>query len=156
MLGPAGPGNRLGCSLLSFHFLWAILCPQAVQWESDIVTLFMLPELDIYFPYSLTWSQICPKLALVGPYKDKKDIFPPGCPDKDKRTKEGRVGVLQYSLLCKTFINTMGLEFRKGGPKLMNSVTSQLCTKRSSCTSRVQIPCKREIKALHWVSDFPR
>ena len=29
--GTAGPGNRLGCSLVSFHFLWAILCPQAVQ-----------------------------------------------------------------------------------------------------------------------------
>ena len=26
----AGPGNMLGCCLLSFHFLWAILCPQAV------------------------------------------------------------------------------------------------------------------------------
>ena len=29
--GTAGPGNMLGCSLISFHFLWAILCPQAVQ-----------------------------------------------------------------------------------------------------------------------------
>ena len=28
--GTAGPGNRLGCSLVSFHFLFAILCPQAV------------------------------------------------------------------------------------------------------------------------------
>ena len=28
--GTAGPGNMLGCSLVSFHFLWAILCPQAV------------------------------------------------------------------------------------------------------------------------------
>ena len=28
--GTAGPGNRLGCSLVSFHFLLAILCPQAV------------------------------------------------------------------------------------------------------------------------------
>ena len=27
----AGPGNMLGCSLVSFHFLWAILCLQAVE-----------------------------------------------------------------------------------------------------------------------------
>ena len=29
--GTAGPGNMLGCSLVSFHFRWAILCPQAVE-----------------------------------------------------------------------------------------------------------------------------
>ena len=29
--GTAGLGNRLGCCLVSFHFLWAILCPQAVH-----------------------------------------------------------------------------------------------------------------------------
>ena len=29
--GTAGPGNRLGFCIVSFHFLWAILCPQAVQ-----------------------------------------------------------------------------------------------------------------------------
>ena len=28
--GTAGPGNRLGCCLISFHFLWTILCLQAV------------------------------------------------------------------------------------------------------------------------------
>ena len=28
--GTAGPGNMLGTCLVSFHFLWAILCPQAV------------------------------------------------------------------------------------------------------------------------------
>ena len=28
--GTAGPSNMLGCSLISFHFRWAILCPQAV------------------------------------------------------------------------------------------------------------------------------
>ena len=28
--GTAGLGNMLGCWLTSFHFLWAILCPQAV------------------------------------------------------------------------------------------------------------------------------
>ena len=29
--GTAGPGNMLGCSLVSLHFLWAIPCPQAVH-----------------------------------------------------------------------------------------------------------------------------
>ena len=28
--GTAWPGNMLGCSLVSFHFRWAILCPEAV------------------------------------------------------------------------------------------------------------------------------
>ena len=28
--GTAGPDNKLGCCLVSFHFLWAILYPQAV------------------------------------------------------------------------------------------------------------------------------
>ena len=35
--GTAGPGNMPGCSLVSFHFLWAILCPQAVNEHSKIV-----------------------------------------------------------------------------------------------------------------------
>ena len=30
--GPAVPG----CSLVSFHFLWAILCPQAVQHQPTL------------------------------------------------------------------------------------------------------------------------
>ena len=29
--GTGGPGNMLGSCLVSFHFLWAILCPQAVH-----------------------------------------------------------------------------------------------------------------------------
>ena len=29
--GTAGPGNMLGCCFVSFHFLWAILCPHNVQ-----------------------------------------------------------------------------------------------------------------------------
>ena len=29
--GTDGPGNRLGFCLVSFNFLWAILCPQAVR-----------------------------------------------------------------------------------------------------------------------------
>ena len=29
--GTAGPGNMLGWCLVSFHFLWSILCPQAVD-----------------------------------------------------------------------------------------------------------------------------
>ena len=28
--GTAGPGNMLGCCFVSFHFLWAIICLQAV------------------------------------------------------------------------------------------------------------------------------
>ena len=32
--GTAGPDNRLGCCFISFHFLWATLCPQAVQVEA--------------------------------------------------------------------------------------------------------------------------
>ena len=37
--GTAGPGNSLGCCLISFHFLWAILCPQAVFSYEIIVDL---------------------------------------------------------------------------------------------------------------------
>ena len=33
--GTTGPGNMLGSSLVSFHFLWAILCPQAVWKDQD-------------------------------------------------------------------------------------------------------------------------
>ena len=33
--GTAGLGNMLGCCLLSFHFLWAILCPQAVLYRNS-------------------------------------------------------------------------------------------------------------------------
>ena len=29
--GTAGPGSMLGCCLIYFHFLWAILCPQTVE-----------------------------------------------------------------------------------------------------------------------------
>ena len=36
--GTAGPGNRLGCCLVSFHFLWAIQCPQAVVHILDYLT----------------------------------------------------------------------------------------------------------------------
>ena len=36
--GTAGPGNRLGSCLVSFHFLWAILCPQAVHWRIVILS----------------------------------------------------------------------------------------------------------------------
>ena len=34
--GTAGPGIRHGCCLVSFHFLWAILCPQAVLFVRKI------------------------------------------------------------------------------------------------------------------------
>ena len=40
----AGPGIMLGCSLVSIHFRWAILCPQAVgvdlrQQTVDLLTM---------------------------------------------------------------------------------------------------------------------
>ena len=34
--GTAGPGNVLCCCLVSFHFLWAILCPQAVVYRENL------------------------------------------------------------------------------------------------------------------------
>ena len=36
--GTAGPGSMLGCCLISLHFLWAILCPQAVYPKLTKVT----------------------------------------------------------------------------------------------------------------------
>ena len=36
----AGPGNRLCSCLVSFHFLWAILCPQAVLSFFNVVRRF--------------------------------------------------------------------------------------------------------------------
>ena len=45
----AGPGNMLGCCLTSFHFLWAILRPQAVvenASSSQKLNLFPDPETD--------------------------------------------------------------------------------------------------------------
>ena len=40
--GTAGPGNMLGCCVISFHFLWAILCPQAVIWRESALFLHQL------------------------------------------------------------------------------------------------------------------
>ena len=37
--GKAGPGNMLGCSLVLFHFLWALLCPQAVVYPSAMIPI---------------------------------------------------------------------------------------------------------------------
>ena len=31
----AGPGNMLGCCLISFHFLWVILSTSTVLWPSE-------------------------------------------------------------------------------------------------------------------------
>ena len=36
--GTAGPGNRLGCCLISFHFLWAILSTSTVQGTNFIAS----------------------------------------------------------------------------------------------------------------------
>ena len=38
--GTAGPGNMLGCCLISFHFLWAIHPIRPVYTHSHIRTLF--------------------------------------------------------------------------------------------------------------------
>ena len=46
--GTAGPGNRLGCCLVSFHFLWAILCPQAVLISSGVF-IFLFQNFDSKF-----------------------------------------------------------------------------------------------------------
>ena len=40
--GTAGPGNMLGCCLVTFHFLWAILCPQAVQFDYIIPSIYLI------------------------------------------------------------------------------------------------------------------
>ena len=40
--GTAGPGNMLGCCLVSFHILWAILCPQAVGFLDRGLTLYVV------------------------------------------------------------------------------------------------------------------
>ena len=40
--GTAGPGNRLGCCLIYLHFLWAILCPQAVLDLPQTFTSFFM------------------------------------------------------------------------------------------------------------------
>ena len=41
--GTDGPGNMLGCCLISFHFLWAILCLQALHFElNGIVALCLI------------------------------------------------------------------------------------------------------------------
>ena len=37
--GTAGPDNMLGCCLVSFHFLWAILCWQAVVSYHSIIVV---------------------------------------------------------------------------------------------------------------------
>ena len=69
--GTAVPGNMLGCCLVYFHFLWAILCPQAVH-ERVRATLsrgraLSLPlslsssSLSLHFHFlapSLSWTKV--------------------------------------------------------------------------------------------------
>ena len=50
--GTAGPGNMLGCSLVSFHFLWAIPCPQAVYLS---VTNFLNPSSGSVYSRTHYW-----------------------------------------------------------------------------------------------------
>ena len=58
--GIAGPGNRLGCCFISFHFLRAILCPQAVGFtmilpkQQQITNVFS----DLRSPY-YSWVRSC-------------------------------------------------------------------------------------------------
>ena len=66
----AGPGNKLGCSLVSFHFLWAILCPQAVLSDLQCIQcrtwmLFMLKRTRRAFVgiHSKRWSREYPAIA---------------------------------------------------------------------------------------------
>ena len=44
--GTAGPGNVLGRCLVSFHFLWAILCPQAVDEPGNPLNSAMITRID--------------------------------------------------------------------------------------------------------------
>ena len=57
--GTAGPGNMLGSCLVSFHFLWAILCLQAVLC-TPIVTV--CPHDEIFLEYSFRMGDFkdCP------------------------------------------------------------------------------------------------
>ena len=71
--GTAGPGNRLGCCLISFHFMWAILCPQAIfnldqqQGEARVEREAALPSL------LSRWSQIT-KVGRTGPTRTKGKV----------------------------------------------------------------------------------
>ena len=44
--GTAGPVNMLGSCLVSFYFLWAILCPQAVLQFRNVVVLYIPAKLN--------------------------------------------------------------------------------------------------------------
>ena len=62
--GPAVPG----CSLVSFHFLWAILCPQAVQCFSvivatDIVTNWL--NIVTVSTFNNPWPVISPYIVTI-------------------------------------------------------------------------------------------
>ena len=46
--GPAVPG----CSLIPFHFLWAILCPQTV--DTECIHLLGFASLKLYFEFHKT------------------------------------------------------------------------------------------------------
>ena len=44
----AGPGNMLGCCLVSFHFLWAILSTSTVQGVYSVVELFIWCQQTVF------------------------------------------------------------------------------------------------------------
>ena len=60
--GPAVPG----CSLLSFHVLWAILCPQALsQGVNSIDIRFYIITTSIYWKLSSSQAQLIQDTCLA-------------------------------------------------------------------------------------------
>ena len=73
--------------------------------ELSISLIFPLLELCsvvIPHPFLSILYEILIKRTPSGPYKDKQDNFTPLCPDKDKRTKKGCVGVLTILSIKRT------------------------------------------------------
>ena len=60
--GTAGPGNRLSSCFVSFHFLWAILCPQALF--QDYVAALKCSVLPRDAPCRCIQPQPSPKISL--------------------------------------------------------------------------------------------
>ena len=56
--GTAGPGNMLGCCLVSFHFLSAILCPQAViEYVAHMICMVNLIVLSYNYQFKNSFSK---------------------------------------------------------------------------------------------------
>ena len=52
--GTAGPGNMLGCCLVYFHFLWAILSTSTVHGDSSALTLLRQSQFPFVSPCCAT------------------------------------------------------------------------------------------------------